>query len=161
MGNRSTISDMDWYEPIFYACNYGVLLPWTLLIVAPRWRGTDVIVASALVPLLFGTGYAVVLFTDAAGSPEGSFLTLEGVEAIFSSRQTIAAGWIHYIVLDLFAGAWQVRDARRHDIPHLAVVPFLVLTLLFAPVGLAGYLLLRGLWKKRWRLDEAALTRGA
>src|SRR5690606_5708137 len=121
LGNRSTIGAMDWYEPIFYACNYGVLLPWTLLIVAPRWRGTDWIVASALVPLLFGAGYAVVLFTDAAGSPEGSFGTLDGVVAIFSSRQTIAAGWIHYIVLDLFAGAWQARDARRLEIPHLAV----------------------------------------
>src|SRR5690606_26137119 len=70
LGNRSTIGDMDWYEPIFYACNYGVLLPWTLLIVAPRWRGTDWLVASALVPLVFGTGYAAVLFTDTAGSPD-------------------------------------------------------------------------------------------
>ena len=149
---------MAWWEPIFYACNYGVLVGWALLALAPRWRGTDLVVGSALVPLLFGAAYALILFTDRDGSPEGSFLTIDGVAAIFESRQTVAAAWIHYLIFDLFVGAWITRDARRRGVPHLAAVPFLALTLLFGPVGLLGYLALRGARTGRWRLAEDEAT---
>ncbi|HJL17671.1 MAG TPA: ABA4-like family protein [Sandaracinaceae bacterium LLY-WYZ-13_1] len=141
-----------WYEPVFYACNYGVLLPWTLLVVAPRWRWTDRLVSSALPPALLGVAYAIVLFTDDAGSPDGGYLTLDGVVAIFTSRQTVAAAWIHYLVFDLFVGAWEVRDARRLAIPHPAVVPCLLGTLLFGPVGLLAYLGLRAALRRRLSL---------
>ena len=145
---------MTWWEPVFYACNYGVLIGWALLVLAPRWSGTRRVVSSALVPLLFGAAYALILFTDRDGSPEGSFLTIEGIVAIFESPQTVAAAWIHYLIFDLFVGAWITRDAARREIPHLAVVPFLALTLLFGPVGLLGYLVLRGVRTRRWTLDE-------
>jgi len=145
-----------WYEPIFLACNYGVIPAWLLLVFAPRWRWTHRLVHAGLIPLLFGAAYALVLFTVRDGSPEGSFLTLSGVVAIFESRQATAAAWIHYLIFDLFCGAWQVRDARRLSIPHLAVVPCLALTLLFGPVGLLGYVLLRGALRRRWGFDEVA-----
>lgn len=141
---------MDPVETVFYACNYGVLLPWTLLILAPRWRWTARIAMSAAVPLAFGAAYAVLLFTDDAGSPDGSFFTLDGVVAIFTSRQTVAAAWIHYLIFDLFVGGWIVRDAERLAIPHLAVAPLLVLTLLFGPIGLLLYLTLRAAMRRRW-----------
>ncbi|MBX3270661.1 MAG: DUF4281 domain-containing protein [Sandaracinaceae bacterium] len=142
-----------WYEPVFYACNYGVLGAWALLLFAPGWRWTDRLVSSALVPLLFGAAYALLLFSDRDGSPDGSFLTLDGIMAIFTSRQTVAAAWIHYLIFDLFVGAWEVRDAQKLGIAHLAVAPFLVLTLLFGPVGLLGYLTLRAALRRRWRFE--------
>ena len=40
-------------------------------------------------------------------------------------------------------GCWEVRDARHHDIPHWAVIPSLILTFLFGPVGLLLYFLIR------------------
>ena len=151
-----------WYEPVFLACNYGVLPAWLLLVFAPRWRWTERLVHAGLVPLLFGAAYATILLTVADGSPDGSFLTLDGVEAIFTSRQATAAAWIHYLIFDLFCGAWQVRDARRLGIPHLAVVPCLVLTLMLGPIGLALYVVLRGVLRKRWSFveteGEAAVT---
>ncbi len=146
-----------WYEPVFSACNYGVIPAWLLLVFAPQWRWTHRLVHAGLVPLLFGSAYAVMLFTVADGSPDGSFLTLDGVVAIFTSRQATAAAWIHYLIFDLFCGAWQVRDARRLDIPHLAVVPCLVLTLLLGPIGLALYVVLRGVLRRRWLFLEDAL----
>ena len=143
---------MEPYEAVFHACNYGVLLPWCLLVFAPRWRWTQRVAASAAIPLVFGAAYAWILFTDDAGSPEGSFFTLDGVVAIFTSRQTVAAAWIHYLIFDLFVGAWIVRDAQRLAISHLAIAPLLVLTLLFGPIGLMGYLLLRAALRREWLL---------
>lgn len=53
------------------------------------------------------------------------------------------AGWTHYLAFDLFIGGWEVRDARQRGIPHLLVVPVLVLTFLVGPAGLLLYLAIR------------------
>jgi len=55
----------------------------------------------------------------------------------------LLAGWVHYLAFDLFVGSWEARDALSHRIPHLAVIPCLLLTFLFGPAGLLLYLLLR------------------
>lgn len=123
---------------LFLFLNYGILPFWALLAFAPRWRWTQKIVG--LTPLLLAPLYAFLLFTDHTG---GSIFSLAGVMTAFSSPQTTVAGWIHYLIGDLFVGAWEVRDARRLEIKHAFVVPSLVLTLMFGPIGLASWLVLR------------------
>ena len=55
---------------------------------------------------------------------------------LFTSPHAVLAGWIHYLAFDLFVGAWEVRDARRHGLSHWMVVPCLALTLMLGPFGL-------------------------
>ena len=74
---------------------------------------------------------------------------------IFTTPQTVTAAWIHYLLFDLFVGAWMARDARRRDLPHLAIVPLLALTLAFGPIGLGCYLALRAALRRRLTLIEA------
>jgi hypothetical protein len=149
-------------DSVFLVLNYSVLPAWLLLAFAPRWSWTLRIVHSALVPALLGTAYGILLFTDAEGSPEGSFFTLDGVMAIFTSRQTVIAAWVHYLIFDLFVGAWETRDAARRGIPHWLVVPCLLVTLMFGPLGLLSYLALRAL-KTRGvvTLDEGQVATSA
>ncbi len=139
-------------ELLFSVVNASPLPAWLLLVFAPRWRWTQQVVHAAWMPLLLGTAYALLLFTDMGG--EGSFFTLEGVMALFVRPQLALAGWIHYLVFDLFVGAWECRDAERVGLKHWMVVPCLFLTLMFGPFGLLLYLLLRGVVKKRWSLVE-------
>ena len=49
-----------------------------------------------------------------------------------------------------------MRDAQRLGIPHLLVVPCLVLTFLFGPVGLLLYGIVRAVRTRRVLVDEAA-----
>lgn len=147
---------MDHLDALFLVLNYSILPPWMLLIFAPRWPWTQRVVQTAFIPVLLGVAYTLLLFSDPQRSPEASFLTLDGVVALFSSRQATLAGWTHILVLDLFTGAWEVRDARRRGIPHLHVVPLLFVTLALAPLGLALYLGLRALRKRALTLDEGA-----
>ena len=142
-------------EAIVAVFNYGILVFWILLAIAPRWKGTQAIVHSAIVPLVLATAYSILILTDRPGPQGGNFLSLDGVMKIFTSPQTVVAAWIHYLVGDLFLGAWEVRDAQRIGIPHVAVLPCLFLTLMFGPVGLASYLALRLIWKKKLTLVEA------
>ena len=52
------------------------------------------------------------------------------------------AGWIHYLVVDLFVGAWILRESARLGV---GVRPYLVFAFLLGPVGLGAFLVRRGL----------------
>jgi hypothetical protein len=147
-------------ETVFLACNYGVIPFWLLLVLAPRWIWTRRLVHSGLPALLLVPVYAILLWGDQPGPQGASVLTLEGVSRIFTTPWTITACWIHYLVVDLFVGAWLVRDAARRKIPHLLVVPCLVITLLFAPVGYALYLALRAVMRRAFTLVEETASIG-
>ena len=141
-------------ETWFLICNYGVVPAWLLLIVAPGWSGTQRAVHAVWIPLLLGSVYAVTLLTSPPAPDGASFATLPGVQALFTSPHAVLAGWVHYLVFDLFVGAWEVRDARRLGIRHPWVVPSLVLTCMLGPVGLLAYLTTRFALRRTVELDE-------
>lgn len=132
-------------EQIFNIANNGILIFWLLLIVAPRSRATEVAVHSIAIPVVLGLTYMWLIASGyMGGMPEGaSFFSLAGVMAFFTSPAAATAGWVHYLVFDLFIGAWEVRDAGRRGISHWAVIPCLIVTLMFGPIGLLLYLVLR------------------
>jgi hypothetical protein len=61
----------------------------------------------------------------------------------FSAPHIVVAGWIHYLIFDLFVGAWESRDAVRRGVPLWLVIPCLLGTLMFGPLGLLLYLTVR------------------
>src|SRR6185312_1717822 len=133
-------------ELVFTIANNGILVFWLLLIVAPRWRGTELAVHSTAVPVLLGLAYLWLLcrvWLGGEGAPGTSYFTLAGVMALFDSPTGAVMGWIHYLVFDLFVGAWVARDAQRRGLPHWVVVPCLIATLMAGPVGLLLYLIVR------------------
>ncbi len=134
-------------ELLFTICTFGVLPFWLLLVVAPAWRWTSRIVHNGLAPGLFALVYSgclvySLLYGEPSGGDGGS---LAGVQELFTVEWVVLIGWLHFIALDLFVGAWEVRDARARGVPHLAVVPCLLLTLVVGPAGLLSYLVLRRL----------------
>jgi hypothetical protein len=132
-------------ETVFIIANNGILVFWLLLIVAPRWKGTELLVQSVAIPVVLGLTYIWLIADGMLGPiPAGTgFSSLAGVMAFFTSPVLATAGWVHYLVFDLFVGAWEVRDARRRGLSHLAVIPCLIVTLLFGPAGLLCYFALR------------------
>jgi hypothetical protein len=146
-------------ETVFTVANNGIVIFWLLLIVAPRWKGTAFLVHSVAVPAVVGLTYTWLIARAmmGEGAPGGSFFTLQGVMTFFTSPVAATAGWIHYLVFDLFIGAWESRDAQRRGIPHLALIPCLIVTFIFGPIGFLLYLTLRtALRKGGWSLAETA-----
>lgn len=131
-------------DTLFSAANFSVLPGWLLLAVAPRWRWSQRY-ATLLIPLLLGPLYVWLV---AAYWGNGSFSTLDDVALLFANRGVLLAGWIHYLIFDLFTGSWVARDALARDIPRWAVIPCLALTFLLGPAGLGLYLLLRVAWRR-------------
>jgi Domain of unknown function (DUF4281) len=128
-------------QRLFSILNLIAIAGWLPLVFLPRARWATAVVPVVL-PCLFGVIYVVLV---AASLPwgEGGFSSLAGVGALFQNPWALLAGWAHYLAFDLFIGGWQVRDARERGIPHLFVVPALVLTFLFGPAGLLLYLVVR------------------
>jgi hypothetical protein len=143
------------FDTLFKAANYAVIPFWLLLIVAPRWSWTQRLVHSPVVLLLLAPIYADLLF-GFSPAPEGvEFSSLYGVMVGFSAPHIVVAAWIHYLIFDLFVGAWESRDAQRRGIPHLLVVPCLLVTLMVGPIGLLLYVLVRFFSKRVLEYDEA------
>lgn len=136
-------------ETLFLIANNSVIPVWLLLALAPRSLWTARLVHSGAVFVLLGVAYGLLLWADSPGPANANFSSLEGVTQIFTSPKTIIAAWIHYLAFDLFVGAWIVRDAQRHQLRHLYVLPSLVLTLMLGPLGLLSWLGLRWALLKR------------
>ena len=145
-------------DTVYTIINAAVLPFWLLLLFAPHMRVTNLAVHSGLVPILLGAVYAFYLLTSIlGGGPEGASMnSLQGLLIAFSDPGTLVGAWTHYLIFDLFVGAWLVRDAKRENIHHLAVVIPLVLTLMAGPIGLVLYLAIRGILRRRFTLIEAA-----
>jgi hypothetical protein len=128
-------------EQIFSIANPIAALSWLLLIAMPRRPWVAGTVTSLVVPGLFAIAYAGIAATSFAGS-DGSFSSLEGVARLFEDRWLLLAGWLHYLAFDLLVGTWEVLDSQRRGMPHLLVVPCLLLTFMFGPAGWLLYIVL-------------------
>ncbi len=145
------------YDLLFSLINASVMPAWLLLILAPKWYVTEKTVHSMFYPLLLGGVYAacMVFAYMGHGAEGGSFTSIEGVRTLFSSDVGMVIGWAHYLVFDLFVGAWEARDARRRGFNHWLLIPCLLLTFMLGPVGLLLYLILRKFTGKGgWQLAE-------
>lgn len=131
---------------LYLLIHLPVLPAWLMLIVMPEAKATRQLVHSGLIPLLMGAVYAAFLtagmvFGQAAeGAGMGS---LAGIMALMSHPVGALTGWAHFLVFDLFVGAWVARDARAQGFGHAGTVPVLLLTLVFGPLGLAAHVLRR------------------
>ena len=106
--------------------------------------------AFAIYPLLLGAVYlgGMIWAAMGHGAEGGGFSSIDGVRTLFSSDIGMIIGWTHYLVFDLFVGAWEARDAQRRGFSHWLLTPCLLLTFMLGPVGLLLYLVLRKVTNK-------------
>jgi hypothetical protein len=140
-------------ETAFSLANALVFPQWLLMLAAPRWRVTQWLTRTLLVPALLALLYGYYLFTSTGGSLDfKSFATLKGVMTIFQQggERVMLAGWIHYLAFDLVAGCWILHDGQQHSVSHGWLIPCLLFCFMLGPLGLLLYILVRG--ARAWRL---------
>lgn len=149
------------YETLYSIINLAVMPAWLLLALLPKYAITQKLVHSGLYPIVFGLFYLILwvralVFGEAAEG--GGFEMLETVMTAFTHPNVAMMGWAHYLVFDLFVGAWIGRDSARRGVNHFMVVPCLIFAFLAGPIGLLLYLVLRQISGKGgvMALDETA-----
>ncbi|WP_439544806.1 abscisic acid-deficient protein Aba4 family protein [Sandarakinorhabdus sp.] len=135
-------------DSLFQIASAAVLPGWLALALAPLARARCVAIARIIAVLLSGL-YVSLLVAGLAGEgpPAGAgFDTLDGVRLLLSSPAALLAGWVHYLVFDLWVGSWEAEDDA---LPHWLLLPCLALTFLAGPTGLLLYHLLKAARKLR------------
>lgn len=142
-------------ELIFSIMNTTALACWVLLFIMfhKRW------VYQALFSFVFtmmAIVYLVYILKGIGGDSPGGFDTLENVKLLFSKDEAVLAGWIHYLVFDLFVGMWICHDADKRGINRWILLPCLLLTFMLGPAGLLLYILIRMIYFKKFPQDPYA-----
>lgn len=142
-------------ELIFSIVNTTALVCWIILfsVYQKRW------VYRALFSFVFSLLALVYLFfiiKGMSGDSAGGFDTLANVKLLFTNDEAVLAGWIHYLVFDLFVGMWICHDGNMRGINRWVLLPCLLLTFMFGPVGLLLYTLIRVIYLKKFPQDPYA-----
>jgi hypothetical protein len=127
-------------EQLFSIASTLAALGWLLLVLLPGRKWVTRAVAGFAVPAALAAVYVVLIAVHWGGS-QGGYSTLAAVTQLFANPWVLLAGWLHYLCFDTLVACWEVEDARDREMPHLLVVPCLLLTVLFGP---AGWLLYQG-----------------
>ena len=146
---------MTW-DTGFLIINALVMPAWVLLIFLPRAKITRAAVHSMLWPVILGGVYTTLLIGAMAfglSDPDAGF-SFNGVQALFDHPNGVLVGWSHYLVFDLFVGAWIARDAQRREIAHWKTIPCILGSYVFGPAGLLLYAILRVISGHGFSLDE-------
>jgi hypothetical protein len=136
-------------DSLFAVCNIIAMIGWIVLIAIPWWTSADQFIIGIIITL-FAIVYAYLLVTGFNVGDLSKFGSLAGVMELFRDPVMVTAGWIHYLAFDLLAGVFIRRNAWKYGISHWFVIPCLLLTFMFGPVGLLLYLIIRTIATKRY-----------
>ena len=141
-------------EQLFSVATYLAVGGWLLLAVLPK-QPVAQLLAGLVLPLVLSAAYLFLIAQHFQGA-EGGFGSLAEVRTLFSRDELLLAGWIHYLAFDLFIGAWEIRDSQRQGLPHLVMIPCLIMTFMLGPIGLLFYFAIRTAKTKSLKLETPA-----
>jgi hypothetical protein len=127
-------------ETWFIGAHAIAFVGWAALFASP-WIGRRraVLIARwAVVPLCLL--YLLFLFTHLKAIPTDAGYTLAAVALAFDRPVLLLAGWIHYLVLDLFVGSWETEHGGETGMPYPLLLICLFATMMIGPLGLLLYL---------------------
>ena len=129
-------------QQVFSVVNSLAVVSWIMLAILPGRPWVSKLVTTKLVPGVFAMLYTAIAVSLFWRSP-GGFSSLASLGILFSNPWLLLAGWVHYLAFDLLTGSWELEDSRQRGIPHLIVLPCLLLTFLFGPAGWLLYTIVR------------------
>lgn len=136
-------------ESLFIGSQAVALVGWAALFALPWVGRRRAIRVARWTAAALGLLYLACFLPNLAAIPRDQGYTLAALAGAFDTPALLLAGWIHYLVLDLWVGSWEAEHAGRAGIPHSALLPCLFATMMIGPLGLLLYLGLAGVRKRR------------
>src|SRR6188474_1022058 len=137
-------------DSVFQTCSTIAMAGWlVLIIISPFWSGYDKFLIGVVITL-FAIVYAWLIFQVFSPADFQKFGSLNGVMVLFTDKTAVTAGWVHYLAFDLLTGIWIKKNADKYGIPHLILIPCLLLTFMLGPMGFLLYLLIRLIKTKQY-----------
>ena len=146
-------------EMIYLWLNIGVLPFWFILIFFPQSKICSLLVTSIFPFLILGGTYCYLVYYYFSTGYDffenfNLYKGLFDLGSLFENESFLILFWTHFLAVNLFCGAWIVRDSLKFLISkYLILVPLLV-TYFIGPVGLIMYWIIRIFYAKRINLID-------
>ena len=129
--------------------NASVLPVWLCMMLAPSSALSQRLAALPAIPAAWAVLYSTLLLASSVTGGDGSMASMAELRVAFDRDLVLLLAWVHYLCFDMIVGMWELRDARRLDLPRPLVTVCLAMTLFFGPAGFLLYCI------ARWRLRGA------
>jgi hypothetical protein len=84
--------------------------------------------------------YLAFFIPNLSAIPRDGGYTLAALGRSFDTPALLLAGWIHYLVLDLWVGSWEAEHAESAGVPYPLLLTCLFTTMMVGPLGLLLYI---------------------
>ena len=136
------------YNLVYLGANLLALIGWIVLFVSVLTSSKLRWIADRAIPIMLALVYCVIIFPNLSFEG-GGFSSLDSLSRLFAQSEIALAGWLHYLAIDLFFGGWLVSTSQQEQLPLQFTLTTLLLTALFAPVGLVFFFVVRALYRNR------------
>jgi hypothetical protein len=127
------------FSDLFNLANLYGMFFWALIILIPNWRFTQKIMHSLLffLPLIGLYIYYLFATLDSESVAILANPRLANIALFFSEEGAAGAGWVHFLIVDLFLGRWIYWQGQENK---MWTKHSLILCLFFGPVGLLSHI---------------------
>jgi hypothetical protein len=108
----------------------------------PTWKYTQAVILNGLL-VIFSIVYTYLLLQDFDQLSADSFSTLAKLKLLFQSDTAVAAGWVHYLVFDLFVGAYIVRKSIQIGLSRWVYSFVLPFAFMCGPIGYLLFVIIK------------------
>ena len=146
-------------EMIYLWLSFGVLPFWFILIFFPQSKVCGLFVTSIFPFLILGSVYIYLLYYFFNTSYDFSenfslYLGIYDLANLFENEGFLILFWTHFLAINLFCGAWIVRDSQKYLMSkYFNFIP-LIITYFIGPLGIIIYWIIRIFFAKKISLFD-------
>ncbi len=116
---------------------------WILMIFLPKWKVTKFLMDFKVIPILLSVVYGVYIVQSIVSGGVMDFGSLSSVMTLFTEKNAVLAGWVHYLAFDLLVGIWIVNQNKTLGIHQAVLAPCLFLTFIIGPMGFLLFMIIK------------------
>jgi hypothetical protein len=137
-------------DHIFTIASSIAFLSWTILVIYPYSSRVRNFLLGGVVTC-FSVIYASLFLCYFDPESFQSFSTLSGLHSLFSNKEAVLVGWIHYLAFDLLTGLYISKDAENNKLNHWLVRPVFIFTFMAGPLGFLFYVIIRTIKTRKYQ----------
>ena len=122
---------------------------WVLMLFFSKWKVTQFLIDFKVIPLALAFIYAIYIFQAIQIGGMMDFGSLASIMALFTEKNALLAGWVHYLAFDLLVGMWMLDQNKELRINQLLMAPCLFLTFMLGPIGFLLFMIIKTIKKKQ------------
>ncbi len=144
-------------EMIYLWLNIGVIPFWLILIIFPQSKICGLLVTSVFPFFILAAVYVYLGYYFYISGYDFDYnftlyLGLYDLRNLFEAEAFLIMFWTHFLAINLFCGAWIMKDSQRLFMSRYIVFTPIIITYFIGPLGLVVYWIIRMFYAKRINL---------